>query len=337
MRAILLTRHGGPDVLQITEVPTPVPRPDEVRVKIRVLGINFAEVLSRRGLYSWAPPLPYILGMEAFGEVDAVGEAVTTHKVGDPVVVGTKYGAYAECLCVPAERALQPPRGFTPEQGAAFAANYLTAWIGLMEMARLRPTDTLLVTSAAGGVGTAAVQIGAKFGSRVIGAAGRGKQDAVRALGAAVALDYDEEGWEARLAEATGGRGVDVTLEMTGGNVYRVVLRNTAPLGRIVMAGASAAFPRSRNPLARLAAIRNLPFPSIFDMVRRSYLVGAFHVGWLLDAGAAQPPWLDLVRFTEEHDIKPVISLEVPFERITDAHRALEEKRNVGKVVVRVR
>src|SRR5215212_10486779 len=159
MRALVLTKHGGPEVLRVSEVPAPVPKPGEVRVKIRMIGINFAEILSRRGLYGWAPPLPYTLGMEAFGEVDAVGEAVATHNVVDRVVVGAQYGTYAEFICVPAERALTGPRHLTPEQSAAFVVSYLTAWIGLMEMARLRKADTLLITSAAGGVGSAAVQL----------------------------------------------------------------------------------------------------------------------------------------------------------------------------------
>ena len=102
------------------------------------------------------------------------------------------------------------------------------------------------------------------------------------------------------------------------------------------MVGASNAFPRSRNPIARLASLRNLPMPSIFDMLKRSYGVMAFHVGWLLDAGAALPQWNDLVHFVETHGIAPVVGEELPFERIAEAHRALEERRNVGKVVVRV-
>jgi NADPH2:quinone reductase len=325
MRAVLLTRYGGPDVLKITEVPTPVPRPGEVRVKVRAFGINFAEILSRRGLYGWAPRLPYILGMEAFGEIDALGDGVTTHKTGDAVIVGTQFGTYAEFICVAAERALPPPRGYSPEQSAAFAVNYLTAWIGLMEMARLRPSDTLLVTSAAGGVGSAAVQIAAKFGARVIGVAGKGKQDAVHALGADVALDYDDP-----LPE------VDVVLEMTGAKAYRAALRHIAPMGRLVIAGATDALPRTRNPLARIAALRNLPRASIFDMLRRSYGVMSFHVGWLLASGAITPQWADLVRFTEEHRITPVVGRVFAFEEIASAQRVLEERGNVGKVVVRV-
>lgn len=330
MRAIVLSRYGGPSVLQIREVPTPEPRANEVRVRIRVIGINFAEVLSRRGLYGWAPRLPYVLGMEAFGVVEAVGASVTTHRVGDEVIVGTQFGTYAEFICVPAERALTPPRGFTADESAAFAVNYLTAWIGLMEMARLRASDTLLVTSAAGGVGSAAVQIGAKLGARVIGAAGRGKQELVRKLGAAIALDYSDDAWASRLEP------LDVVLEMTGGDVYREALRNLAPMGRLVLAGASNAFPRTRNPLARLAALRNLPRASIFDMLRRSYGVMSFHVGWLLDAGSVARQWEELVSFATAHDIRPVIGTTFAFEEMAEAHRALEERRNVGKVIVRV-
>lgn len=326
MRAFVLTRYGGAEVLRLSEVATPEPRADEVRVRVRTIGINFAEILSRRGLYGWAPRLPYILGMEAFGEIDAVGSAVTSHRVGTPVLVGTKFGAYAEFICVPAERALPVPRGFTPAQSAAYPVNYLTAWIGLFEMARLRASDTLLVTSAAGGVGSAAVQLGSRLGCRVVAVASSGKQDFLRSLGASVALTYEDE-----LPAA------NVVLEMTGGDAYRKAVRTIAPMGRIVMAGASDAFPRTRNPLARLAALRNLPRTNIFDMLRRSYGVMSFHVGWLLESNAVLQSFRDLVAFTERHGITPVVSDEVPFERLPDAHRILEERRNRGKVVVTVR
>ncbi|HEY0590249.1 MAG TPA: zinc-binding dehydrogenase [Thermoanaerobaculia bacterium] len=336
MKAVLLTRHGGPEVLTIADVPVPEPQPGEVRVRVEFIGVNFAEVLSRRGVYGWAPKLPYVPGMEASGRVDAVGEGVSSFRGGERVIVGAQHGTYAELICIPARRVLAAPADFSPQESAAFAVNYLTAWIGLMEMARLRPSDTLLVTSAAGGVGSAAVAIGSRLGARVIGAAGRGKGDAVLARGAAVALDYDDPGWELQLADATRNLGVDVALDNAGGPIYRAVVRNLAPMGRVVMSGASAAFPRSRNPLARLAALRDLPRPSVFDMVRRSYGVMNFHVGHLLDAGVVGPHWRNLVRFVTEHGIRPVIGQELPFEEIAAAHRALEERRNIGKVVVRV-
>jgi NADPH2:quinone reductase len=331
MRAVLLTRYGPPDVLRVVDVPTPEPKSGEVRVRIAYAGINFAEVLSRRGVYGWAPRLPYILGMEASGVVDALGEGVSGLARGDSVIVGTQFGTYAELICVPATRVFPAPPGFTARESAAFPVNYLTAWIGLMELARLRPADTLLVTSAAGGVGTAAVQIGSRLGARVIGAAGRGKQNVVLRMGAAEALDYSVQGWEAQLT----GR-IDVALEMAGGDVYRAALRSLAPMGRIVLAGASDAFPHSRNVFARLAALRNLPRASIFDMIRRSYGVMCFHVGWLLDEGVIALHWRNLVEFAVTHGIRPLIGEEVPFEEIGRAHRLLEERRNIGKVLVRI-
>ena len=330
MRAVVLTRHGDADVLRITDVETPQPKRGEVRVRIRYIGINFAEVLSRRGVYGWAPRLPYIPGMEASGEIDAVGEGVTTHGQGDPVIIGTKFGTYAEFLCIPASRALAPPRGFTPQQSAAFGVNFLTAWIGLMEMARLRKSDTVLITSAGGGVGTAAIQIVSRFGARAIGATGSGKQDTVKTLGAGLALDYDKEGWDAALPP------LDVILEMRGGAIYDAALRHIAPMGRVVIAGASGVFPRNRNPIAVLRALKNRPRARMSDMLRRSYGVMSFHVGWLLQDGSVRNQWPDLVRFTEENGLAPVIGEEFDFAHIADAHRALEERRNVGKVVVRV-
>lgn len=319
MKAYVLTKHGGAEVLRISEVPKPEPKAGEVRVRIRTIGLNFAEVLSRRGLYSWAPKLPYILGMEAFGEIDGTGE---------PVIVGTQYGTYAEYICVPRERAVPAVAAFSPDENAAFLVGFVTAWVGLMEMARLRPTDTVLITSAAGGVGSAAVQIAKKSGARVIGAAGNGKQDAVLALGADEARDYTQPDWDK-------GMKPTVVLEMTGGDVYKAAVRRIAPMGRIVVAGASGVFPRTRNPIALLRLMKDMPRIKIADLLMRSYGVMSFHVGRLLDAGAARQ-FQELTRFAGEHGIRPLVGPAFAFEDMANAQRALEDRRNIGKVVVRV-
>ena len=312
MRAVVLDRHGGAEVLRIREVAPPEPRAGEVRVRIRAVGLNFAEVLSRRGLYSWAPKLPYILGMEAFGELD-----------GQPVVVGTQCGTYAEEICVPRNRALAPPRGYTAEECAAFPASYLTAWIGLMEMARLRATDTLLVTAAAGGLGTAAIQIATCLGAKVIGASR--KPDVVRALGA-IPIAYDD----------IPGQSFNAALELVGGDVLRATMRTVAPMGRVVIAGAAGAYGKGGAVMARLRAIRNIPRVSVFDMLKRSYGVMSFHVGWLLDARLVGGAWADLVRFVEANGIRPVVGSVFSFDDIAEAHRALESRCTAGKVVVRL-
>ena len=319
MKAVLLERHGGPEVLRVRNVATPEPQAGEVRVRIDAFGINFAEALSRQGTYGWAPPLPYILGMEACGVVETTGERV---------IVGAQNGTYAEMICVPARQVLKVPAGYSTTEAAAFAVNYLTAWVGLMEMARLRPSDTLLVTAAAGGVGSAAVQLGKNLGATVIGAASPSKHDVVRRLGADRAIDYGE----------IAGVRANVILEMVGGAAYRAAMRALEPMGRIVLTGISSVHYTRRNPLTWLRALRDMPRVSVRDLLMRSHGVMSFHVGRLfIDAGVSTVMWDALVRFVEEHGIRPLIGHVYAFDDVAQTHRDLESRRSVGKLVVDVR
>ena len=175
----------------MSTVPDPTPGVGEVRVRIAAIGVNYAEVLSRKGMYGWAPPMPYTPGMEATGTIDLLGAGVEGRAIGERVIVGAQHGAYAELIVVPERQALPVVAGFTTEENAAIAVNYLTAWVALMEMARLRRTDRVLVTAAAGGVGTAALQIAVRFGCPTVGMAGSdAKLETIRALGAESAVNY---------------------------------------------------------------------------------------------------------------------------------------------------
>ena len=215
VRAYVLERHGGPEVLRARTVPVPVPGPGEVRVRVEAIGVNYAETLSRKGRYGWAPAMPYTLGMEATGTIDLLGAGVDRRAIGERVIVGAQYGAYAEQIVVPEHQALPAIAGFSIEENAAIAVNYLTAWVALMEMARLRATDRVLVTAAAGGVGSAAVQIATRFGSRTVGLAGSDvKLEAIRALGAESAVNYRRTDFEERLRAAAGPDRFDVVVEL---------------------------------------------------------------------------------------------------------------------------
>ena len=217
MKAYVLTRHGPPSVLCASEVPAPEPRSGEVRVRLRAIGLNFAEVLSRKGLYGWAPKRPYIPGMEAAGEIEALGTGVTGRRLGEPVIVGAQHGCYAQQICIPVHQALPAIPEFTLHENAAFVVNYVTAWVSLMEMARLRPTDAVLVHAAAGGVGTAAVQLAKAFGCTVLGTAGAdGKLGLLKGLGADAAINYRTTDFEVEVRRLTQGQGVDVILETVG-------------------------------------------------------------------------------------------------------------------------
>ena len=157
MRAWVLSRTGSAAALTLSDVPSPEPGPGQVAVRVEAIGINYAEVLSRKGLYGWAPKRPYVPGMEAVGTIETLGLGVSDRQVGERVICGMQYGAYAERLVIPANRPLPAFTNFSLEENAAFAVNFLTAWVALMEMARLRSTDRVGITAAAGGVGTAAV------------------------------------------------------------------------------------------------------------------------------------------------------------------------------------
>lgn len=337
MRAYLLERHGGPEVLRIRELPDPVPIGEEAVVAVETIGLNWAEVQSRRGLYGWAPPLPYVLGMEAFGTVVALGPAARARALGDQVIVGTQYGCYADRVAVPASRLRPALVGYSPEENAAFAVNYLTAWVALFELARLRAGDRVLIDAAAGGVGTAAVQLARHAGAEVIGLAGSAAKIArLRELGVAAAINYRETGYDEQVRRATAGEGVDILLALVAGETFRRNLRLLAPFGRAVVAGVAGLRFRRSNPLTWWGAWRDMPRADLRQLFPRSQGVMATHIGYLLD----QPErlavvWERLQAFVVEHGIRPFVGATFPFTEIPAAHARMEARQTIGKVVVR--
>lgn len=338
MRAIILERHGGPEVLRVREVPDPKPGTGEVRVRVEAIGVNYAEVLSRKGLYGWAPALPYTLGMEATGTVDLLGAGVTQRMIGERVIVGAQHGAYAEQIVVPERQALPAIPGFSTEENAALAVNYLTAWVALMEMARLRPNDRVLVTAAAGGVGTAAIQIATRFGCRTVGLAGSdAKLEAILALGAAEAVNYRRPDFAERLKRMAGADGFDVVLEVVGGEIFRAVGPVLAPFGRVVVAGFASLALQRWNPLSWLRTWRDLPKVDIRSLAPGSHGFMGTHIGYLL----ADPPrlarvWGELMAFVAAHNIRPLVGATFSFDQMAEAHRLMESRQSVGKIVVRI-
>jgi NADPH:quinone reductase-like Zn-dependent oxidoreductase len=335
VRAVVLRRHGPPEVLRITEVADPAPGPGQVLVRVGHVGLNFAEVLSRKGLYGWAPRLPYVLGMEAAGSIVAAGEGV--HRApGESVSVGTQSGAYAERIVVPDRLALPAPAGFTSEERAAFGVNWMTAWVGLMEMARLRPGDRVLVSPAGGGVGTAAVQIASRFGCSVVALAGsEAKLERVGRLGAGATVCYRAGGWQRALRDLGP---FDVALEMVGGEVFREARDTLAPFGRIVVAGYAGLDYRRWKPWTWWRAWRGVPRMGLGRMLRGSTGMLSTHLGYLLrDPPRMQSVWDDLVGFTMEHGLHPAVGHVLPFESVVEAHRLLESRASYGKIVLRIR
>lgn len=337
MRAWLLRSTGGPEVLELVRLPDPSPGPGQVAVRVEAIGINYAETLSRRGLYGWAPKKPYVPGMEAVGVVEALGPGVTDRSVGQRVVCGMQHGAYAERVVVDQGTALPAVAAYSLEENAAFPVSFVTAWVALVEMARLRASDQVAVTAAAGGVGTAAVQIAVAHGASVLGLAGsEAKLERVRALGAARTVSYRRSDFPARLAEAAPD-GLDVVLESVGGDVYRACLRRLAPFGRVVVIGYAGLDYARWNPLSWWRAWRNAPRMNVMKASMMSTGVLATHIGYLLpDLARLHRVWDDLTAFTARNALRPVVGRVFPFEELPEAHRFMESRESVGKLVVRV-
>ena len=338
MRAVVLRRHGPPEILRVSDVPSPEPGDGQVAVQVEAVGLNYAEVLSRRGQYGWAPPLPYVLGMEAAGRIEALGPSVTTRSVGERVVVGSQFGAYGERIVVPQARAFPAPEDYSLEELAAFPVNYMTAWVALTEMARLRPSDRVIVTAAAGGVGTAAVQLASRFGCEVLGLAGSDeKLSRVRELGASATVNYREPGFAQRLEDVVGDRGVDVVLETVGGEVYRRCFASLAPFGRIVVVGYASMNLKKWNPLTWWPTWRDAPRAGVQELAVASAGILASHLGYLLDDEARLLRVQgDLVDFMRKHGIRPIVGATFPFDDVAEAHRFMESRRSVGKIVLRM-
>ena len=312
----------------------------DVIVRLEFAGINFADILSRRGQYSWAPKRPYVLGLEGYGIVEEVGSDVSDFSVGDRVIVVTRNGTYAEYIRVSEEQLIPAIPFYSGEQNAAFAASYMTAMVGLFQMARVRRGEKILVQAAAGALGIATTQLAHAMGLEVAGTASRPEKIAFlkEKLGVELAINYSVESFREKILEWTNNRGVDVVWESVGGEVFKESLRCLAPMGRVVVVGASSIDYNYWNPFSLYKAWKSMPRVNVIQMIRKSFGVLGLHLGWLFTKAKEDllPIKDKLLEIVEEHKITPVIDSVFPLERVADAHRRIESRENIGKVVLKI-
>jgi NADPH:quinone reductase-like Zn-dependent oxidoreductase len=331
MRAVVITKHGDADVLQVQERPDPPIEPGKVRIAVRAAGVNFADLMARIGLYPDAPKPPCVVGYEVAGEITEVGEGVERVAVGDRVMGGTRFGGYAEQVVVGESEAVPLPDDLTFEQGAAIPVNYSTAWAGLIGYGSLRPGERVLLHAAAGGVGIAATQIAKRHGAQVHGTASPSKHEAIRQLGVDVAHDYTRDGWEKGLEP------YDLIMDAIGGASFHRSYDLLRPGGRLIAFGASSVVAGEKRNLLK-AAPQALRMMRGFDLVKQmseSKAVIGLNMLRLWDDRGTLEPWVTpLESMMADGSIKPVVAEAVPFDNAPEAHRILTERRNVGKVVL---
>jgi NADPH:quinone reductase-like Zn-dependent oxidoreductase len=336
MRQAVIARHGPPDVFAMREGPDPAPAAGELRIRVRAAGINFADVLSRLGLYPDAPKPPMVVGYEVAGTVDAIGSEVTGFGAGDRIVALTRFGGYSDVVVAPAAQCFHFPDSLSDAEAAAVPVNYLTAAIALYRMAALSPNETVLVHNAGGGVGVAATQLARLRRARVIGTASVMKHDALRSFGVEHTVDYRHANVADEVRKITRGRGVDVVLDPIGGRSFMDSYRLLAPLGRLIIFGMSAAAPGERRSWWRaLRAWTSTPRFDPLSMINRNRGVFGLHVGHLWEQHAQLAPLMaTLMAELGAGRLRPVVAKTFPLDRAADAHRFIQSRANIGKVVL---
>jgi len=336
MRQVVIPRFGAPDVLELRQLPDPSPGNGDIRIRTRAAGINFADILARLGLYPDAPKPPMVVGYEVAGNVDAVGSDVVGFAPGDRVIALTRFGGYADTVVVPATQAFHCPDELSDSEAAAVPVNYLTASLALYRMAALSPGETVLVHNAGGGVGIAATQLARLRRATVIGTASAFKHDALRSFGVDHAIDYRHANVADEVKKLTRGRGVDVILDPIGGRSFTDSYRMLAPLGRLVIFGLSAAAPGERRSVWRaFHAWLSTPRFNPMSMINRNRGVFGLHIGHLWDERRQLLPLMDmLISELAAGRLTPVVARTFLLERAADAHRFIQSRSNIGKVVL---
>jgi NADPH:quinone reductase-like Zn-dependent oxidoreductase len=336
MRQVVIPRYGGPEVMTLQERPDPPPGEGQVRIAVRAAGVNFADVLARLGLYPDAPRPPVVVGYEVAGVVDAAGAGVRVPAEGDRVFALTRFGGYADRVVVPASDVFPLPSELSDAEGASIPVTYLTALLALYRLANLTSGETVLIHGAGGGVGIAATQLAKLRRARIIGTASAAKHAAIRAFGVDEAIDYRRAEVAREVKKLTAGRGADVILDPLGGASFRASYALLAPLGRLILYGVASMVTGERRSWWRAARILwQMPRFTPLSLMNRNHGVFGLNLGHLWDErqqlAAAMAFLMDEMAAGR---LRPVVAREFPLEQAADAHRFMQTRSNIGKVVL---
>ncbi|KEQ05409.1 MAG: NAD(P)H-quinone oxidoreductase [Alphaproteobacteria bacterium] len=327
MRYVDVPGFGGPEVMRMATGPAPLPRPGEVIVKVEAAGINRPDVAQRSGKYPPPKDASPILGLEVAGTVVALGEGVTDFAIGAQICGLANGGGYAEYCALPAGQALPFPKGYDAVRAAALPETFFTVWANLFQMAGLTEGESVLIHGGSSGIGTTAIQLAKAFGAEVYATAGSAEKcEACERLGARRGINYRDEDFVEVIKTETGGKGVDVILDMIGASYFD---RNLAALGRdgclsiIAFLGGAVAESANLSPI----------------MVKRLTVTGStMRPRTAEEKRAIRDELRDQVwPLLEKGDVAPVIHTVLPFDQVVEAHRLMETSSHIGKIVLDLR
>jgi NADPH:quinone reductase-like Zn-dependent oxidoreductase len=338
MLQVVVSKYGGPERLRLEEKPPAALGSGDVAIGVRAAGVNFADVLARMGLYPDAPKPPLTPGYEVAGVVTAVGASVRHVDEGDSVVALTRFGGYASEAVVPGSYVFRTPPRVSHVDAVAIPVNYLTAFMALYKLANVSAGETVLIHGAGGGVGIAAIQLARLRRAVIIGAASAAKHAALRDLGVDYAIDYRTSDVYAEARRLTNDRGVDVILDPIGGKSFGSSYRSLAPLGRLIVYGVSAIAPGRRRSwwhagrtVMQMGAFKPL---SLMNRNRGVFGLNLAHL-WE-ERGQLESAMRLLLTELEAGRIQPIVAKTFPLDQAAEAHKYLQARANVGKVVLTV-
>lgn len=322
MKQIQLTTYGGPEVLEIIETAQPKATGRKVLIEVKAIGVNYADTARREGKYVVPTPLPFVPGTEVAGIVCDVGEEVASVSLGQRVVALIEAGGYADYVLVDERSVLALPEGLDFYQAVALPVQGLSAYHILKTMGRLEKGEAVLIHAAAGGVGTIAVQLAQIFGAgTIIATASTDEKRALaRRLGAHVAIDYTKEGWKDEVLAATDGKGIDVALEMAGGDIFHQTLQCLAPFGRLVIYGVAS------GQLTKMT-------PSLL-MGKNLSVIGFFLPQIMRKQELYQQSLQEMLHYVQTGRVQLTIGGVYPLEQAADVHRLLQSRQTHGKLIL---
>jgi NADPH:quinone reductase-like Zn-dependent oxidoreductase len=335
MRQVWITKAGAPEVLQVREAPDPEAGKGQVRVRVRAAGINFADLMARTGMYPDAPKIPCVIGYEVSGTIDQLGEGVSGMAVGDRVFAMPYFGGYSDTVVVPAGQAIPMPAKMTFEEGAALPVVYLTAHHAMLYTGNLHEGAKVLVHSAAGGVGLAAVQLARARKCVLFGTASASKLDFLRGEGVQHPIDTTTD-WAAAVRAVVGDAGVDLVLDPVGGASWETGYDLLGPAGRLVAFGFSAASGGNTRSLWRaVTAFMKVTKYNPMNMMGDNKTVTGINMAHLFDRLDILRPQFDaLIGMYEQGIIKPHVDRTFRFDEAPAAHQYLHDRKAKGKVLL---
>lgn len=332
----MITKHGDPDVLEIKERKDPQPSAGEVLIKVKAIGVNFADILARKGLYPDAPKPPCVVGYEVSGTVETAGPGVDSSILGSAVIALTRFNGYADRVCVSEKAVFRIPDSLDFERAAAIPVNYLTAYQLLHVMGGLKKGESVLIHNAGGGVGLAALDISLHLEATTYGTSSVGKHRFLMQRGLNYPIDYRNQDFLSSIMSLTGGKGVEVVLDPIGGRHWKKSYRALRSTGRLGMFGVSTVTDSTMGRLFQfIKLIAQTPRYSPLGLMNANKSVFGVNLGHMWNERDKIGGWMqEILKGVEEGWVRPHVDRAFPLERAGEAHAYIEARKNIGKVVL---